>query len=204
LLHPDGGKEKNNPRKKSIMSFIKKTWSHIVKHYLLVMILAFFLSPIFFFMFHPEKDFAFHVLKNEPTVITADTVTHIKDNTYVIIQGSVDPDSMVVTTEFLGTSLGSCTFRLKDFPKNLILFSRHGALFERLNLIYQSAEAPVPIKERILRFQDDSIPGSAIPLEILAHLNRQNSFQGRINSSSGNLLRRWQKRSIPIMKSVFY
>ncbi len=164
---------------------MKNIFVNLGKKYLLVVVLGFFLSPFFALVLHPEKDFRYHLLNsNKPEVITGETYKNIKDNSYVTINGTIDLDSLVVTTGFLGADFHSCTFRLNGFPKNLILFSRHGALWERLKESYTASKSYTNITDSILRHKN--LPGQdTIPMEVLQELDSQSHFAGRIYVSTG-------------------
>lgn len=152
-------------------------------------------SPIFFLIWRPHDDFFYHVIKPSKVNLKAQNLTRsIKNNLYIEVTGVIDLETLFAVTSLLGHEKGFL-FGLKDYPKNLILHVREGALYEELKKVNEwlanheedSGGSPSPLKELQKMFNKRAQGKPADDDEMIEQLQRlissPYSFRGRTYSS---------------------
>ncbi len=175
-------------------SLVKFAARHLISKLFIAITASFIFAPSLFFILHPEKDFLYHAMNKK--IVKIKKFEGIRDNSYINISGSVDKKSIVFKTDLLNSELKSCTFRLKEYPENFVVFIRNGDYFDFLNQVYRFSK-----KSWIVKYLDDKKNGMNESLKlrdewninnldprlakVLKILEEKKNFEGRVYSSRG-------------------
>lgn len=121
---------------------MKKLLYHIVSKIFIAGILFLVFLPFMFLMMKPHEDLIYHAGRPAPLYIDpAHCNQCIKNNTYVVVKGSIDSNTFSPRHQFRTTTF---LFRLKEYPSNFLIHLRTGQIHQRFTEVCLDKKSKLP------------------------------------------------------------
>jgi len=157
--------------------------SILIKYRNVIIAAVVFVAVLTFFTLDmkPQNDIAYHILNKEKIIASAGNISdELVENSYLKIKGTIDLDSVVMQTNFSETKLTDLNFRLRKFPKNLVVHLRQGDFFNQIKEIHDNGAQGIfsDLKD------EDKLEDDEYLFEMLTALLESTAFEGRLYKSN--------------------